>query len=63
MTRKEFSLVSAIIQNIGKRNYEKQRKLKPDEYTGVLGDVRYLKDHIFGFSEEDDFVKRNKKLL
>lgn len=23
MTRKEFSLVSAIIQNIGKRNYEK----------------------------------------
>ena len=36
MTRKEFSLVSAIIKNVGTRNYEKQRKLKPEEYTGVL---------------------------
>lgn len=41
MTRKEFSLVSAIIQNIGKRNYETQRRLKPDEYTGVL-DIEQL---------------------
>lgn len=32
-------------------------------YAGKLGDLRYLKDHIFGFSEEDNFVKNNKKLL
>lgn len=81
MTRKEFSLVSAIIKNIGKRNYEKQLGLsKPDRqahyyhrkyitpkdlgrYAGKLGHLRYLKDHIFGFSKEDDFVKKDKRIF